>query len=45
MDTKVVETLEAVFKRVQFVLVDVEATSLDEDVSIYPDGIYYAMLV
>ena len=34
LDCKAVETLEAVFKRVQFVIMDVEATSLDEDVRI-----------
>ena len=34
LDTKVVETLEAVFKRVQFVIMDLEATGLDEDVGV-----------
>jgi len=33
LDSKVVETLEAVFKRVQFVIMDLEATNLDDDVS------------
>nr|CAB3265096.1 protein phosphatase 1 regulatory subunit 37 [Phallusia mammillata] len=31
LDSKVVETLESVFKRVQFVIMDLEATNLDDD--------------
>ncbi|CAK8694768.1 uncharacterized protein LOC143446242 [Clavelina lepadiformis] len=31
LDSKVVETLEAVFRRVQFVIMDLEATNLDDD--------------
>ena len=33
VDSKVVETLEAVFRRVQFVIIDLEATHLNDDVS------------
>merc|ERR1739838_1078596 len=31
VDSKVVETLEAVFRRVQFVIIDLEATHLNDD--------------
>ena len=33
LDSKVVETLESVFRRVQFITMDLEATNLDDDVS------------